>query len=80
MTFLELRRDPRRLLEAIENREEVTLSRRGKDIARITPLETDAPAVAVHEHDAFGIWSDDKETRDPARRVRQLRKGRFHDL
>jgi hypothetical protein len=44
------------------------------------PLEADAPTNAVEEHEAFGMWADNKDTRDPARRVRQLRKGRFHDL
>ncbi len=73
MTFLELRRRPGKLLKAIDGGQEVTLSRRGKDIARITPLAVDEPRMAVRDHPAFGMWADREDLADPAEQVRRLR-------
>ena len=36
-TFLDMRRNPGKILEAIERNETVTLSRRGREIASIVP-------------------------------------------
>lgn len=77
--FLDLRRDPGRLLDAIERRVEVILSRRGVDVARVTPLDV-TPAVDPAEHPAFGMWSDHSTFADPAAWVRGMRSGRYRDL
>lgn len=79
MTFLELRREPGRLLDALERREEVTLSRRGREIARVVPLEG-ASSIDVERHPAFGMWSARKDLKDPVRAVRRMRRGRSHGL
>jgi antitoxin (DNA-binding transcriptional repressor) of toxin-antitoxin stability system len=65
-------------LTAIEKRQEVTLTKRGKAIARIVPLCTDA-AKSVHSQAAFGMWSD-VSAQSVDQQVRKLREGRFHDL
>jgi antitoxin (DNA-binding transcriptional repressor) of toxin-antitoxin stability system len=80
MTFLELRRDPAKLMEALERNEEVTLSRRGRVVARVIPSGQPAASADVKNHPAFGMWADRRETADPAAYVRSLRKGRFDDL
>jgi prevent-host-death family protein len=80
MTFLELRRDPAKLLEALERNEEVTLSRRGREVARVIPSGRPATSARVKSHPAFGMWADRRDTSDPAAFVRNLRKGRFDDL
>jgi prevent-host-death family protein len=77
-SMIDLRRRPKRILEAVENRETVILSRRGKPIAQIAPLE-DRPSGKVQDHPAFGLWEDRYEILVDAH-VRNLRKGRFHDL
>ena len=80
MTFLELRRDPAKLMEALERNEEVTLSRRGREVARVIPSGQPAAVPDVKSHPAFGMWADRQDMGDPAAYVRNLRKGRFDDL
>ena len=80
MTFLELRRDPKKLLEALERNEEVTLSRRGQEIARVIPSAKSTARMEAKNHPAFGIWADHQETADPIAQVRKLRRGRYDDL
>ena len=80
MTFLELRRDPAKLLEALERNEEVTLSRRGREVARVIPSGQPAARADAKSHPAFGMWANRPNTSDPAAYVRNLRKGRFDDL
>jgi prevent-host-death family protein len=77
--FLDLRRDPGKLLDAIERRAEVILSRRGVDVARVTPLDSTA-ALDPAAHPAFGMWRDHPAFADPAAWVRGTRSGRYRDL
>ncbi|MDX2111973.1 MAG: type II toxin-antitoxin system prevent-host-death family antitoxin [Verrucomicrobiota bacterium] len=77
-SLIDIRRSPGRILDAVEKRETVILSRRGKPFAKISPL-AEVPAVSSQAHVAFGMWKD----RDQASvhdQVRNLRKGRFHGL
>ncbi|MEM1221906.1 MAG: type II toxin-antitoxin system prevent-host-death family antitoxin [Verrucomicrobiota bacterium] len=55
--LLTLRRSLSKILNAIENRQEVTLTKRGKPLARIFPM-LGASAGAVRSQPAFGMWSD----------------------
>jgi len=77
-SLVDLRRSPARILEAVDKRETVILSRRGKPFAKITPLTRETPA-SVRSHAAFGMWRDDDEM-SVADQVREMRKGRFRDL
>jgi len=75
-TVLDMRRNPKKILDAIARNETVTLTNRGKRVARIEPIrDTGRPSAA--EHEAFGMWADRSEMRDPTAYVRGLRKGRF---
>lgn len=76
-TVLDLRRNPRKILEAIERNEAVTLSKRGREIALIVPKKPRAKPSSVRDSPAFGIWKDRVDMRIPSEYVRQLRKGRF---
>jgi len=78
-TLLDMRRDPKRILEAIARNETVTLTDRGKSVARIEPIQDDKRAGAS-KHEAFGMWADRLEMSDPSAYVRDLRKGRFDAL
>lgn len=80
ITFLDLRRDPGKLMEALDRNEEVTISRRGRDIARVIPTGQTAANADLKSHPAFGMWADRQDSADPAAYVRNLRKGRFDDL
>lgn len=78
-TILDMRRNPRKILEAIARNESVTLTNRGVAVARIEPVcNGERPSAADHE--AFGMWADRPEISDPSAWVRERRKGRFDDL
>lgn len=78
-TVLDMRRNPKKILDAIARNETVTLSYRGKPVARIEPIKnSERPSAA--EHPAFGMWADRSEVADPSAYVRELRKGRFNAL
>lgn len=78
-TILDMRRNPKKILDAIERNEVVTLTKRGKAVARIEPIRGGKrPSAANHE--AFGMWADRSDMADPVAYVREMRKGRFDDL
>jgi prevent-host-death family protein len=79
-TLLDLRRNPGKILEAIERNETVTLSKRGREIAIIVPKNQAKAAVSIKDSPAFGMWKDRTDMRDPSAYVRKLRKGRFGDI
>lgn len=77
-TLLSLRRSPGKILKAIEQRQEVTLTKRGRPLARIVPLRDDNDKKVSHQP-AFGMWKNTDEV-SVDKQVRELRKGRRHDL
>lgn len=78
-TILDMRRHPRKILDAIARNEVVTLTNRGRQVARIVPIQ-DEQRLKASEHEAFGMWSNRADMADPAEYVRALRKGRFDAL
>ena len=77
-TLVSLRRSPSKILQAIENRQEVTITKRGRPLARIVPLR-ESEGKQVSSQPAFGMWRDLGEASVDSQ-VRELRKGRSHDL
>jgi len=78
-TVLDMRRNPKKILDAIARNESVTLTHRGKPVANIDPIR-EARRIATASHEAFGMWSDRSDMGDPSAHVRELRKGRFNAL
>jgi prevent-host-death family protein len=78
-TVLDMRRNPRKILDAIARNEVVTLTNRGKAVARIEPIRK-SKRPSFEDQDAFGMWADRSDMSDPAAYVRSIRQGRFHDL
>ncbi len=74
VTVSDMRRNPKKILDAIERNETVTLSHRGKPVARIEPIENSERRSAA-EHPSFGMWADRSDMTDPSAYVRELRKG-----
>jgi antitoxin (DNA-binding transcriptional repressor) of toxin-antitoxin stability system len=74
-----MRRNPRKILDSIARGETVTLTNRGKHVARIEPIR-DGERPSAAQHEAFGMWSDRPEMNNPSAYVRLLRKGRFDAL
>ncbi len=78
-TVLDMRRNPRKILDALARNETVMLTNRGVTVARIEPVHgAQRPAASTHE--AFGLWADRPDMTDPSAWVRERRKGRFDDL
>jgi len=79
MTLLDLRKKPGKLLEAVNHNEEVVISSRGKDVAKVIPLDnTNDTVTAAEQHEAYGIWKDQRIPVDEY--VKSLRTGRYNDL
>ena len=74
---LELRRNLRKILAAVERSEIVVLSRRGRDIAAIVPTRETQEAVSIRNSPAFGMWKDRTDMADPVAYVGQIRNARF---
>lgn len=78
-TVLDMRRNPKKILDAIARNETVTLSHRGKAVARILPIGSEHGG-RVADHPAFGMWAQRDDLSDPADWVRQLRTSRLDAL
>jgi len=78
-TVLDMRRNPKKILDAIARNETVTLTNRGVSVARIEPAHN-GERPRVKDLEIFGLWSDRDDMSDPAAYVRGLRRGRFDAL
>ena len=79
MTLLDLRKKPGKLLEAINHNEDVIISARGKDVAKVIPFNSnDNKVEAAEQHEAYGIWKDQDDSVDEY--VRSLRARRYNDI
>lgn len=79
-TVLDLRRNPRKILDALERPETVTLSKRGRQIALIVPKKENKRTLSLKQSPVFGLWKDRQDMKDPAMYIRRLRKGRMGAL
>ena len=79
-TVLDMRRNPKKILDAIARNERVSLSMRGKEIAEIVPKHETDSASSIAEAPAVGMWAGRDDMTDPSAYVRNLRKGRFNAL
>lgn len=78
-SILDLQRRMPDVLKALDRRETVVLSYRGKDRALLRPLPSAPDAsIAPRDDPAFGLWKDRDDWTDPAAAVRRLRTGRGH--
>lgn len=74
VTTKELRIHPGKILNQVLNGDQITVTYRGKRIARIVPLEqknTGEPTDSI-----FGMWADHEEDVSVEDSVRRLRQGR----
>jgi len=79
--IVDLRRRTREILQALERNEPVTILYRGKEKGVIQPSARGRRQDrSVREHPAFGMWKNRKEMRNVRQVVRDLRRGRAHDV
>jgi len=76
ITTKELRIQPGKILDQVVNGQEVTITFRGKALARIVPMTKKGIAVEQDEIGIFGMWSNHQEEKTVEETVRDLRKGR----
>jgi antitoxin (DNA-binding transcriptional repressor) of toxin-antitoxin stability system len=75
-TFLDLRKNTKNILSAIERNESVTLTYRGRKKALIIPCEDSKTRPSIKDCAAFGMWDDREDMENVEAYVRNLRKGR----
>jgi prevent-host-death family protein len=74
VTTKELRIQPGKIIDQVVNGQEVTVTYRGKALARIVPFGSgarDEEAARI-----FGMWKAHDDALSVEQRVRELRKGR----
>jgi len=76
-SILDLRKNMKDVLAALDRNEKVNLTYRGKQKAVIIPCEKEKPEqIPMKKHPAFGMWADRKDMNDVHAFVKKLRKGR----
>ncbi len=79
-SVVDLRRKMNKIISAIDRKEKITLTYRGKEKAIIYPLSSKKTSdYNVFEDPAFGMWKKRKDIKDPVKYVRQIRKSK-HDI
>ena len=76
-TVLDLRKNMKDVMAAIDRNEQVTLTYRGNKKAIIIPCRDGFTAKSAADHPAFGMWADHKKLDDVNGYIRGLRKGRY---
>ena len=80
-TVVDLRRRTKRIMEAIDRNETVTITYRGKEKALMTPIgETKPKRRPMREHPAFGMWRDREDLKDVDAYIRRVRRNKLDDL
>ena len=77
VTTKELRIQPGKIIEYVVNGEEVTVTFRGKPLARIVPITMETVASTIEDDDIFGMWKDREQegrVEDVVRTMREWRK------
>jgi hypothetical protein len=77
-TIMDMRRNPKKILNANKRNEKVTPSVQGHEIAKIIPTKGAGTATSIADDPAVGMWADRSDMVDSAECVRTLRKGRFN--
>ncbi len=77
ITTKELRLQPGRIIDQVANGQEVTVTFRGKALAKIVPIRKRAKKNDPTETSTFGLWKDHPPIQSVEEFVSNLRKGRF---
>jgi len=73
-TTLDLRYRMKDILRAIDRGETVTVLYRGKEKARLVPIDSEPEKeLKPSDHPAFGMWKDREDMKDPVAYIRKMR-------
>lgn len=75
-TAKQLRFNTKSLLQSVARGEEVTITMRGKPVARLVTVNRRRKKKG-EDDTIFGMWRDRDDLREVQRYVRNIRKGRF---
>jgi len=75
----ELRMSPGRIIKLATSGKEVTLTYRGKAVAKITSLADKEEVISGDESTAFGMWANRDDCSDVLGYVRSLRERPRYD-
>jgi prevent-host-death family protein len=76
ITTKELRIQPGRIIDQVANGQEVTVTFRGKALAKIIPIRKRSNSNQKAEASIFGLWKDHADFQSVEDFVSDLRKGR----
>ena len=76
ITTKELRIQPGKIIDQVVNGQEITVTFRGKALAKIVPIHTKDSVSTKDDTGFFGMWKKHKEEATIEETVRELRKGR----
>jgi antitoxin (DNA-binding transcriptional repressor) of toxin-antitoxin stability system len=80
-SIVDLRYRMKDVLRAIDRGETVTVLYRGKEKAKLVPIDSRPEKVAKpSDHPARGMWKDREDMKDPVAWVRNIRRSRIRDL
>ena len=74
VTTKELRIQPGKIIDQVSIGQEVTVTYRGKPLARIIPFQS--PVNGTDETSVFGMWKNRSKEDSVEKQVRKIRKGR----
>ena len=77
VTAKQLRMHPSRVLQKVQQVGSVTVTLRGKAVARIVSLAEKGGRKKLEDYRAIGMWADRKDMKDPSAWVRKIRKPRY---
>ena len=72
----ELRIQPGKIIDQVANGQEITITFRGKALARIVPMNKEEKSEVENEESVFGMWKDYSTDSTVEEIVREMRKGR----
>jgi len=75
VTTKELRIQPGKIIDYVTKGQEVTITYRGKALAKIVPLNKDEK-IFQQDETIFGMWKDHAPERTVEEHIRELRKRR----
>lgn len=76
ITTKELRIQPGKIIDQVANGEEITVTFRGKALAKIIPINSNSTNKTNEDIPMFGIWKNHDEYENIDDYVRNIRKGR----
>jgi prevent-host-death family protein len=76
VTAKQLRLYPSRVLKKVQQVGSVTITLRGKPVAKLTALRSKRP-MRVQDHPAFGMWADRQDMKDVHAWLKRIRTPRY---